>query len=201
VSVIDEFAKEHLHGRLRGIREALVWKVEGLSEYDARRPLVASGTNLLGLVKHRAFSDARYLGEVFGRLFPDTVPLGAEPGAFENNHWAGAHETREGIVALYRRVWAHTDETVNTLSIDAPGRVPWWPRPDVQLFAMMVHVLNETTRHAGHADILREQLDGSVGKGPRSAPLHGHDAAFWADRHARIEQAAAKAPEGGQGPA
>ena len=199
--MIDEFAKEHLHDRLRRIREALVWKLEGLSEYDARRPLVASGTNLLGLVKHRAFSDARYLGEVFGRPFPDTVPLGSEPGAWERNHWAEAHETREDIVGLYRRVWRHTDETVNTLSIDAPGRVPWWPQPDVRLFNMMVHVLNETTRHTGHADILREQLDGSVGKEPHSAPLHGHDPAYWADRYARIEQAAAQAAEREPGPA
>ena len=93
-------------------------------------------------------------------------------------------------------MWQHTDETINTLSIDAPGRVPWWPQPDVQLFNVMVHVLGDSTRHAGHADILREQLDGSVGEGSSSAqPLHGHDPVFWADRYARIEQAAANAAE------
>ena len=93
-------------------------------------------------------------------------------------------------------MWQHTDETINTLSIDASGRVPWWPQPDVQLFNVMVHVLGDSTRHAGHADILREQLDGSVGEGSSSAqPLHGHDPVYWADRYARIEQAAANAAE------
>jgi hypothetical protein len=52
--VIDDFAKDYLHRRLRVTREALVWKLDDLSEYDIRRPLTATGTNLLGLVKHMA---------------------------------------------------------------------------------------------------------------------------------------------------
>jgi hypothetical protein len=164
--MIDEFAKEYLHSELREIREALVWKLDGLSEYDVRRPLTATGTNLLGLVKHRAYSDARYLGEVFGRPFPDTVPRWDAEGAWENEHWAVEDETREDIIGLYQRVWEHTDATINELSIDAPGHVPWWPRPEVKLFNCMVHVLCDTTRHAGHADILREGLDGRTGTAP-----------------------------------
>ena len=58
------------------------------------------------------------------------------------------------------QVWAHSD----TLPIDAPGHVPWWPRPNVKLFNIMVQIVGETNRHAGHADILREQLDGRVGE-------------------------------------
>ena len=69
--VIDEFAKDSLHGRLRRDRKALLWKLDGLSDYDARRPLTATGTNLLGLVKHVAAIEARYFGEVFGRPLPD----------------------------------------------------------------------------------------------------------------------------------
>jgi hypothetical protein len=72
--VIDEFAKEHLHHELRSAREVLVWKLDGLSEYDIRRPLTATGTNLLGLVKHAATWEARYLGEIFGRPFPQPLP-------------------------------------------------------------------------------------------------------------------------------
>ena len=77
--------------------------------------------------------------------------------------WATEHETREEIIDRYRRVWEHSDATITALAIDAPGHVPWWPRPDVKLFNILVHVLTETNRHAGHADILREQLDGSTG--------------------------------------
>jgi hypothetical protein len=71
--VIDEFAKDYLHGDLRWIRQALLWKLDGLSEYEIRRPLTSTGTNLLGLVKHLATWEARYLGEVFNRPFPDPL--------------------------------------------------------------------------------------------------------------------------------
>jgi hypothetical protein len=161
--VIDEFAKDYLHNQLRVVREALVWKLDGLSEYDVRRPLTPTGTNLLGLVKHKACGDARYLGEVFGRPFPGPVPRWNEAGAWENEHWATEHETRAEILDLYRSVCEHSDATIDALPIDAPGHVPWWPSPDVKLFNVMIHILNETNRHAGHADILREQLDGRTG--------------------------------------
>jgi len=72
-------------------------------------------------------------------------------------------ETREQIIDFYQRAWGHADTTIKELPIDAPGHVPWWSRPDVKLFNIMVHVLQETAGHAGHADILREQLDGRTG--------------------------------------
>lgn len=53
-AMVDDVAKECLHAELQRVREALVWKLDGLSEYDIRRPLTATGTNLLGLVKHTA---------------------------------------------------------------------------------------------------------------------------------------------------
>ncbi|NUR74414.1 MAG: DinB family protein [Hamadaea sp.] len=156
-------SKERLHHQLRVVREALIWKLDGLSEYDVRRPMTATGTNLLGLVKHRAYSDARYFGDVFGRPFPGPVPTWNAPEAWKNEHWAAEDETRAEILALHASVCAHADATIEALTIDAPGHVPWWPQPDVQLFTIMVHSLTDTTRHAGHADILREQLDGRTG--------------------------------------
>ena len=72
-------------------------------------------------------------------------------------HGAG---DRADVVGFYQRRSSHADATIDALPIDAPGFVPWWPRPDVTLFNVMAHVLTETNRHAGHADILREQLDG-----------------------------------------
>ncbi|MGW3290009.1 DinB family protein [Streptomyces sp. NPDC001002] len=162
--MIDEFAKDNLHRRLRRDREALLWKLDGVSEYDARRPLTATGTNLLGLVKHVASVEARYFGEVFDRPSPEPLPRWQD---YDGNSdlWAAEDETRDQIIAFYRRTWEHSDATINELSLDAPGHVPWWsePSPNTNLFAIVVHVLGETIRHTGHADILREGLDGRTG--------------------------------------
>lgn len=159
--MIDEFAKEYLHEGLRRHRKALLWKLDGLSEYDARRPLTATGTNLLGLVKHVASVEARYFGEVFDRSSPESLPRWQDHDG--SDLWATEDETREQIIEFYQRTWAHSDATITELPLDAPGQVPWWPQPDTKLFAIMVHVLTETIRHAGHADILREGLDGRTG--------------------------------------
>ncbi|MEU1840452.1 DinB family protein [Micromonospora chersina] len=188
--MIDEFAKEYLHHDLRDIRETMLWKLDGLPEYDVRRPLTVTGTNLLGLVKHLSTSEARYFGEVFGRPFPEPLPQWDDAAHDDTDMWAGEHETREEIIDRYRRVWAHSDATIEALAIDAPGHVPWWPRPNVKLFNILVHVLTETSRHAGHADILREQLDGSTGAMAEYAHLEPTDTEFLAARRARIERAA-----------
>jgi hypothetical protein len=187
-TVVDEFAKDYLHHQLRVVRETLVWKLDGLCEYDIRRPLTATGTNLLGLVKHKAYSDARYFGDVFGRPFPGPVPRWNDAGAWENEHWVTEHETRADILDLYRSVGQHSDATIDALPVDAPGHVPWWPRPDVTLFNIMIHILNETNRHAGHADILREQLDGRTGT--RAEYEEPNDVAARETYCRKVEQAA-----------
>jgi hypothetical protein len=188
--MIDEFAKAYLHDYLKHIREAMLAKVDGLSEYDARRPLTTTGTNLLGLIKHLATWEARYFGEVFDRPFPEPLPRWDVEAERLADMWATEHESRRNIVDRYRRVWDHSDATIKALAIDAPGHVAWWPRPDVKLFDILVHMLAETSRHAGHADILREELDGAVGTDAESMALQKHDAAFWEERRAKIERAA-----------
>ncbi|MGV9342664.1 DinB family protein [Streptomyces sp. NPDC003688] len=189
--MIDEFAKNNLHGRLRRDREALLWKLDGLSEYDARRPLTATGTNLLGLVKHVATVEARYFGEVFDRPSPE--PLCRWQDSDGGDLWAAEDESRDQIIGFYRRTWEHSDATINALPLDAPGHVPWWrePEPNTNLFAVMVHVLSETVRHAGHADILREGLDGRTGL--RAEHEGRIDEEARAAYRAKIEQAARSA--------
>ncbi|MFH9265950.1 DinB family protein [Streptomyces sp. NPDC017546] len=186
--MIDEFAKDHLHGRLRRDREALLWKLDGLSEYDARRPLTATGTNLLGLVKHVATVEARYFGEVFDRPSPE--PLSRWQDHDGSDQWPAEDETRDQIVGFCRRTWEHSDVTIQGLPLDAPGHVPWWPDPhrNTNLFAVMVHVLGETNRHAGHADILREGIDGRTGL--RAEHEQEIDRAARAAYRAKIERAA-----------
>ena len=156
--MIDDLAKDRLHDELRFTRRALLWKLDGLSEYDIRRPLTATGTNLLGLVKHMATCEAWYFGEVFGRPSPE--PLGRWQDGGGSDLWVTSDETREQIIDFYQRARQHADVTIGELPSDAPGHVPWWPRPDVTLFTVMNHALQGTSRHAGHADILREQPDG-----------------------------------------
>jgi len=187
--VIDGSAKAHLHDHLRWVREALVWKLDGLSEYDIRRPLTSTGTNLLGLIKHNAMWDSRYFGEVFDRPYPEPLPRWDDQTASGTDHWANERETRAEIVGLYQRVWSHSDATIEALDLGARGYVPWW-QDEVPLFNVMVHCLSDTTRHAGHADILREGLDGAVGVDPVSPTRHGRDDAFWEARRAAIERAA-----------
>lgn len=188
--MIDDLAKPYLHNYLKGLREAMVAKVDGLSEFDARRPMTTTGTNLLGLIKHLATWEARYFGEVFDRPFPESLPRWDVEADRLADMWASEHESRDDIVDRYRRVRQHSDVTIDTLAIDAPGHVAWWPRPDVTLFAVLVHVLAETSRHAGHADILREEIDGAVGTDAESMASPDHDAAFWAAQRERIERAA-----------
>jgi hypothetical protein len=188
--MIDAYAKTYLHDDLRWIRKAMISKLDGLSDYDIRRPLTFTGTNLLGLIKHLSTSEARYFGEVFDRPFSEPLPWWDDESERGADMWATEHETRAEIVDRYRRVWDHADATIDALAIDAPGHVPWWPRPDVKLFNVLVHRLTETSRHAGHADILREQLDGTVGLDGASVAQQEKDAAFWENRHAKIERAA-----------
>lgn len=186
--MIDEFAKEYLHSDLRDVREVMLWKLDGLSEYDIRRPLTPTGTNLLGLVKHLALWESRYFGAAFDRPFPEPLPRWDDAGARGTDMWATEHESRAEIVDRYRRVWAHSDATIGALAIDSPGHVPWWPRPNVMLFTILVHMLAETSRHAGHADILRERLDGSAGVAEYASSRR--DSAFWEARYAEVERAA-----------
>jgi hypothetical protein len=185
-------AKTDLQTHLQRGRDALLWKLDGLSEYDVRRPLVPTGTNLLGLVKHVASCEAGYLGDTFGRPFPEPLPwfgLDAEPNA---DMWATAEETREQIVDLYRRVWAHSDVTIQQLDLTAVGTVPWWgpERGDATLHRILLWMIAETERHAGHADILRELIDGAAGWQPSNSNLADGDQAWWADYRSKVEQAA-----------
>jgi uncharacterized damage-inducible protein DinB len=187
-----------LHRYLQIAREALLWKLDGLSEYDIRRPLVPTGTNLLGLVKHVASVEAGYLGDTFGRPFGEPLPWFDEDAEPNADMWATPQESRADIVGLYHRVWANSDATVEALSLDALGQVPWWPddRREVTLHRILIHVIAETNRHAGHADIVRELIDGTVGLRQDNDNMVPGDKAWWDDYRKRLEQAARDASSG-----
>jgi uncharacterized damage-inducible protein DinB len=192
---VDDDAKDALRRYLQAGREALLWKLEGVSEYDARRPLTPTGTNLLGLVKHVATVESEYLGLVFGRPFPEELPWSAEDAERDADMWATAEESREELVSLYRRVAAHSGQTLDALPLDAVGAVPWWPedRRAVTLNTVLVHLVAETHRHAGHADIVRELVDGAAGLRKGNDNLARSDAEAWQAHRDRIERAAREA--------
>jgi uncharacterized damage-inducible protein DinB len=191
-AMTDSNAKADLRRYLQTARDALLWKMDGLSEYDVRRPLVPTGTNLLGLVKHVASTEAGYLGVTFGRPFPEPMPW-TEPDAEPNAEmWATAEETRDGIIDFYRRVWAHSDATIDTLELDAIGQVPWWPpeHSAMTLHRVLIHMIAETNRHAGHADIVRELVDGTAGLRQDADNMALGDATWWSEYRDRLEQVA-----------
>jgi hypothetical protein len=184
--------KADLHRYLQAAREALVWKLDGLSEYEIRRPMVPTGTNLLGLVKHLAGVELGYFGATFDRPSPEPMPWLADDAEPNADMWATVEESGDQIVGLYHRAWAHSDATIDTLALDAVGRVPWWPddRSEVTLHLVLVHVIAETNRHAGHADIVRELIDGGVGLRDGNTNMAPGDQSWWDSYRNRLERVA-----------
>lgn len=187
--------KATLHKYLRAQRENLLAKIDGLGEYDARRPLTPTGTNLLGLVKHVGSVQLAYFGLVFHRPAERQPAWMVDDATMDADMWAAADESRDDIVDFYRYSGEHSDTTIELLPLDAPGMVPWWPeeRRDVTLHQILVHLCVEIARHAGHADILRELLDGAAGNGPADPNLPRRPAAEWAEYRSRLEAAAVEA--------
>jgi hypothetical protein len=180
---------------LQRSRDAVVWKLDGLDEYDIRRPLTPTGTNLLGLVKHLAGVELGYFGDTFDRPTGIETPWFADGADPNEDLFATAEETREEIVDLYHRAWRVTDETVGALPLHAVGHVPWWPAEsnEATLFRILVHMIDETSRHAGHVDILREGLDGAVGVRPASSNMADVADDWWPGYHDRLEAIAREA--------
>ena len=184
--------KATLQRYLQTAREAMLWKLDGLGDYDIRRPMTPTGTNLLGLVKHLASVEFGYFGETFGRPSAEELPWfedGAEPNA---DLWATADQSREQIVGLYHRAWAHADATIDALDLDTVGHVSWWPaeRSEPTLHHILVHMIAETNRHAGHADIVRELIDGTAGLRAGNDNLASGDADWWVSYRELLERTA-----------
>lgn len=168
--------KTVLRHYLQDARDALIWKLHGLHERDARSPRTPTGNNLLGLLKHCANVEAGYFGATFGREFPTPEDLVTDQAYDEDpqaDWYATEHETKDGLIELYRRVQAFADQTIDQLPLDARGRVPWWQngQQEVTLQRIISHVTYDLARHAGQADIMREQLDQATGFQPGSTNI------------------------------
>ena len=177
---------------LRQGREGFLAKLDGLSVYDARRPMTPTGSNILGLVKHVAGVQSEYFGVTFGRTFPEQLPWEQEGAEIDDDMWALPDESVEEIVGLFRRSSAHADATIEELPLNAVGHVPWWAadRSEVTLHRILVHVIAEVNRHAGQADIIRELIDGTAGLTGPGNNLPERTAAEWEAYRLKIESVA-----------
>jgi hypothetical protein len=148
---------DHLDGQ----RHHVLTQLEGLSDEQLRRPVLPSGWSCLGLVRHLTLSDERYWFEVVVAGGPlDFWPEG------DNGDWqVGADERAADVLAAYRSAIARSDEIISARRLDDPPERPetWWDDAGLEfpdLRTIVVHVLVETSVHAGHLDAVRELLDG-----------------------------------------
>ncbi|HET6166015.1 MAG TPA: DinB family protein, partial [Marmoricola sp.] len=180
--------KDILLDKLREARAAVVGTLDGLDEYDVRRPMTPSGTNLLGIVKHLVGNEHVYLSESFGIEAPDVLPWVADGSVWQGaDMWATPEESREYILGLYDRAAAHGDQTIAGHDLDAPASVPHWAeeRRSTTLGFLLVRMVEETGHHAGHADICRELIDGRGGSDHDML-----DEAGWSEYLAQVQAAA-----------
>jgi hypothetical protein len=169
-------------------RDSILRALDGLSDYDVRRPMTPTGTNLLGLVKHLTGVELGYLSTAVGRPAP-SLPWEEDGSVWENGDmWVRADESREWVLGLYRTAWEHSDRAIAELPLDHPAAPPWWPEETrASTFGhLLVRVVAETAQHAGHADILRETIDGQAGRDHEQTG----DEAAWAEYVATVQAAA-----------
>lgn len=181
--------KAELMVGLHDSRAVMLAKLDGLSEYDRRRPLTPTGTNLLGLVKHLAGLEYGYLGESFGRPAPERPSWFRDDPWSEIDMWATPDESSDYIISVYQRACGHADATVEELDLHSAGRVAHWAegKQETTLGVLLIRMVRETAQHAGHADIVREMIDCQAGNAQN--PVEG-DPAFWREWTAKVQAAA-----------
>lgn len=172
--------------------DAMRWKLEGLDEYDIRRPLTTTGTSLLGIIKHVAWVELEYFGDVFQR--PHGIAMPANADEVNADMYAQVDESVDDILDLFARAQAHATEALAELPLTTEGHVPWWGANNpVTLHLITIHMVTELHRHLGQLDILREGLDGAAGHRDGVDNLPDVDAAFWPMHVAELDAIARKA--------
>ncbi len=150
--------KESLKVSLDRHRDAVLWKLEGLGDEQLRQPLVPSGTSLLGLAKHLAAVEYGWFCDTFGR---PTEPLPFDDDDPDADLRVRPEETTEDVLAFYGRARVAADRVIDELDVEDTGTA--WFGETVTMRWVLIHMVEETARHAGHVDILRELIDGTAG--------------------------------------
>ena len=150
--------KESLWASLNRHRDAVVWKAQGLTDEQLRRPMTPSGLTLLGLVKHLAAVDCGWFCLTFGR---ETEPLPFDDNDENADLRVESDETTDDILAFYSRARIAADAAIGEIDLETLGTS--WSGDAVSMRWVLIHMIEETARHAGHMDIMRELIDGSTG--------------------------------------
>ncbi|MEU1348910.1 DinB family protein [Streptomyces sp. NPDC005775] len=148
--------KESLHIALDRHRDVVLWKLDGLDDERLRRPMTPSGTNLLGLVKHLATVEYGWFCTSFGY---EVEKLWFDP-ATEDMTVSGDESTAD-ILAFYDRARTAADRAIEATDLDTTGTS--WNGRTVSMRWVLIHMLEDVVRHAGHMDIVRELIDGATG--------------------------------------
>jgi hypothetical protein len=155
--------KESLQIANQRHRDVVLWKIEGLDDEALRRPMTPSGTTLLGLVKHLGAVEYGWFCSTFGR--PTEPYIDELDAKYETDPDAdlrvGSGESTQDIVAFYRRACVAANAAIEATDLDAVGTS--WSGDPVSMRWVLIHMLEETARHAGHLDIIRELVDGAAG--------------------------------------
>lgn len=139
------------------VRDAVAAKAAGVSDEVGRAPGVPSGTSLLGLVKHLTENERLWFAWGYAGRGDEKPGRGAVP--------VDGTESGEEIIAAYREAIRESNEIINACAdLAAPGARSPRPKPPASMRWLLAHMIEETARHAGHADILREQTDGATGR-------------------------------------
>jgi len=150
--------RESLHASLARHRSAVLWKLEGLDDAALRRLMTPSGTSLLGLVKHLGAVEYGWFCQPFGR---ETEPLPFDDDDPDADLRVRPDETTDAVLRFYGRACAAADEVIFATDLDETGTA--WFGEAVSMRWVLIHMIEETARHAGHVDILRELIDGVAG--------------------------------------
>jgi hypothetical protein len=155
--------KESLVAALDRHRDVILWKLRGLDDEQLRRPMTPSGLTMLGVTKHLAWVDAGWFCDTFGLR---TDLPGFDPDDPEADMRVEPDETTADIVGLFEHARALADASIAAHDLDDTGHA-WFGEP-VSMRWVLVHMVEEYARHAGHLDIMRELLDGATGDHDRS---------------------------------
>ena len=150
--------KTSLHVALQRHRDVVLWKIEGLDDDQLRHPMTPSGTSLLGIVKHLAAVEYSWFCSTFGR---EMEPMPFDEEDPEADLRISPDETTADVVAFYNRACRAADEAIDEVGIEELGKA--WFGDLVSMRWVLIHMVEETARHAGHMDILRELIDGATG--------------------------------------
>jgi uncharacterized damage-inducible protein DinB len=154
---LDE--REMLIAFLDYYRETVLTKLDGLPREALVRRVASSRTTLLGIVKHLIHVEERWFDAAIGG-----APMRARNPDDRDAEWlVDEDENAEGLATRYRVMWARSNEIARAASLDEHRRRADRPETDLTVRWILVHMLEETARHAGHADILRELIDGRTG--------------------------------------